>query len=82
MTFLMALYVLNTIVFLWPIWKQFKNIYESPINDEHIIYKTEVLIVSLSMLSAMWLSYFNVKYAAWFFFMVAIFVRAHKYSKK
>lgn len=82
MTFLMFLYFVNTLLFCWPIWNQFITIVESPPDDKDIIRKTEILIVSMCMLTAMWLSYFGIIEGAWFFFLVAILVRTHKYSKK
>jgi hypothetical protein len=74
MTTILALYLLNTILFSAVLVKQFLIIVRSPSKDEKLITKVVVFICCLAMMSAMWLCYFMIRGAAWFFFLMAIIV--------
>lgn len=77
-----ALYLVNTMLFLFVLWKQFWIIAHSPINDERIITKVLMFVFCMSSLSGMWLGYFGIHYAAWFFFLVAVLAAVENYREK
>jgi len=79
MKLILVLYLVNSILFLWPLGKQFMNIVYSPIGDKKFKEKLGLLIFSTSMLAGMWLCYFALRGAAWFFFLVAIIVDVRAY---
>jgi uncharacterized membrane protein len=72
---------INTLLFLYPIWKQFMIVARSPDPDEELNKKMGALILSLSMLAAMWLCYFAVRASALFFFLIAVIVLIYKNKK-
>lgn len=81
---MLVLYLLNSALFLWPLLKQFKRVVMSPYGDKKFGEKFGLLFFSISMLAAMWLCYFALRGAAWFFFLMAIIVdvRAYYLEKK
>ncbi len=74
MNFTLILYIMNTVLLLVPIVKQFIIVWHSPNDDKKITLKTMVLIFSLAMMAAMWLCYFSIRSAGGFFFLIAILV--------
>jgi hypothetical protein len=84
MNLILVLYLLNSALFLWPLTKQFNNIVSSPNGDKKFDEKFTIFFFSISMLAAMWLCYFALRGAAWFFFLMAIGVdvRAYYLDKK
>lgn len=74
MSTILALYLLNTILFSVVLVKQFLIIVRSPVRDQKLITKVVVFICCLAMMSAMWLCYAMIRGAAWFFFLMAIIV--------
>jgi hypothetical protein len=84
MKLILVLYLLNSALFLWPLFKQFKRVVFSPYGDKKFGEKFGLLFFSISMLAAMWLCYFALRGAAWFFFLMAIIVdvRAYYLEKK
>jgi hypothetical protein len=84
MKVILVLYLLNSLLFLWPLGRQFKNIVLSPVGDKKFKEKFGLFVFSMSMLAAMWLCYFALRGAAWFFFLVAIFtdLRAYYLDRK
>jgi uncharacterized membrane protein len=81
MNAILVLYWINTLLFLYPIWKQFMIIVRSPEPDKELNRKLGALFLSLAMLAAMWLCYYAVKTSAWFFFLIAILVLIYKNKK-
>ncbi len=69
---------INTILFLYPIWKQFKVIAKSPDPDSELNRKMGALILSMAMLAAMWLCYYTIRASALFFFLIAVIVLIYK----
>lgn len=76
------LYILNTVLLIVPIVKQFLIVAHSPNDDKKIGLKTAVLIFSLSMMAAMWLCYFSIRSAGGFFFLIAICVIVWTYRNE
>ena len=76
----LALYIMNTILLIVPIVKQFLIVARSPNDDRKIMLKTAVLIFSLAMMAAMWLCYFSVRSAGGFFFLISILVIVWTYK--
>jgi hypothetical protein len=74
------LYILNTVLLIVPIIKQFLIVARSPHDDKKVTLKTMILIFSLSMMAAMWLCYFSVRSAGGFFFLIAILVIVWTYK--
>lgn len=74
MKVILILYLLNTLLFLVPLVKQFLIIVRSPKYDPKITNKIYAFVFCLAMLAAMWLCYFMIRGAAWFFFLVGIYV--------
>lgn len=66
------LYLLNTVLFAVPLVKQFLIIIRTPHNDDTLIRKTVVFVCCMAMMAAMWLCYYMIRGAAWFFFLTAI----------
>jgi hypothetical protein len=79
MNLILVLYLLNSVLFLWPLGKQFKNIALSPSGDKKFQEKFGLFVFSMSMLAAMWLCYFALRGAAWFFFLMAIIIDVRAY---
>lgn len=80
MKIILVLYLLNTVLFAIPLVKQFLIIVRSPRMDNRIVNKVVVFICCLTMLAAMWMCYFMVRGAAWFFFLMAIIVIVWSYK--
>lgn len=80
MSTILILYLLNTILFSVVLVKQFLIISRAPIKDEKIVNKVVVFICCLALMAAMWLCYFMVRGAAWFFFLMAIIVIVWSYK--
>lgn len=79
-----ATYVLcwiNTILFIYPIWKRFMIVARAPEPDEELNKKMGALVLAIAMLAAMWLSYYMVKASALFFFLIAVIVLIYKDKK-
>jgi hypothetical protein len=79
MKLILVLYLLNSILFLWPLWRQSKNLALSPSGDKKFNEKFGLFFFSISMLAAMWACYFALRGAAWFFFLMAIIVDVRAY---
>lgn len=76
------LYLVNTVLLIIPLWIQFIGIARSPENDGRLHEKVGFFVLDLSMMAAMWLCYYRVRDAAWFFFLIAILVNIWAYIKK
>jgi uncharacterized membrane protein len=81
MNFILILCWINTVLFLYPIWKQFMIVARSPDPDAELNKKLGALMLSLSMLAAMWLCYYAVRASALFFFLIAVIVLIYKNKK-
>lgn len=79
---ILILYIVNTILFLFPMWKQLQIVYFSPEDDPLFRGKLMYFIFNIAILTAMWLGYFYVREAAWFFFLIAIIIAYLTYHKK
>lgn len=80
MSTILILYLLNTVLFSVVLVKQFLIIVRSPNKDEKIVNKVIVFACCLALMAAMWLCYFMVRGAAWFFFLMAIVVIVYVYK--
>jgi hypothetical protein len=78
---IIILYFLNTLIFIFPLYRQFMIIAKSDDDDPEIIFKVGFLIFNLSILSAMWLCYFQIRDAAWYFFLIAILISFFTYYR-
>jgi hypothetical protein len=78
----LVLYLVNTVLLIIPLWIQFGIIIKSPIGDKEIIRKVLFFIFDMCIMAAMWLGYYEVRGAAWFFFLIAIIVNVWTYFKK
>jgi hypothetical protein len=80
MTPILTLYLLNTLLFVFPLAKQFLIITRSPIDDKHLVKKVLSFMVCLGIMAAMWLCYLRIRGAAWFFFLIAIAAVVYAYK--
>lgn len=78
---ILILYLLNSALFLLPFIGRFNQLIHSPSDDERFYKKFGVFVFSVSMLAAMWLCYFKIREAAWFFFAVALWIDLRIYFK-
>lgn len=76
------LYYLNTAIFCFPLWKQFKIIVRSPEEDPNIYSKVLFFVSGLALIIAMWFCYFRIRNAAWLFFLVIIVIASWTYNYK
>lgn len=76
----LILYIINTVLLLVPIVKQFLIIARSPEDDKKIGLKTFVFSFSLLLMAAMWLCYFEVKSVGGIFFLMAIVIIVWTYK--
>lgn len=75
------LYYLNTIIFCFPLWRQFMIIARSPDDDPNLWTKVGFFVFTLALVAGMWLCYFRIREAAWFFFLVAALIAVWVYFK-
>lgn len=83
---ILLLYLINTIIFLFPLWKQAQILFYSPEDDPQFYPKLFFFVFNICILTAMWLGYARIPEAAWFFFLIAIciayFTYHHNNNKK
>lgn len=82
MKLILGLYLLNSLLFLYPLYKQFMIIVNSPSEDVRLTQKVLMFAFCLACFLAMWLCYFKIRSAAWFFFLIAIIAAIWNYKDK
>lgn len=78
MDLLLYICILNTLLFLYLITKQFIRIINSPPDDDRITLKTVKLTVSLSLVIAMWLGYLKIPGPVLIYFFVVVLALIYK----
>lgn len=76
---ILILYILNTGIFLFPLWRQAQILFYSPEFDPLFYSKLFFFVFDICILTAMWLGYARIPEAAWFFFLIAVCIAYFTY---
>lgn len=77
----LSIYLLNTLLLLFPIVKQFMLIVNSPEGDQYIVSKTMFFVFSLLLMAIMWLCYMKSIDIAGVLFTIIISISIWSYYK-